>query len=136
MDAFTDNFDRYVCTGDTITATVNGFDVTARIVHDPDYRIDDDDCHNEDQTVTGCDDEQFAKLLKARKAWFDDEWFYCGVVLSVERGGVTLDEHAASLWGIEVNYPDGDNSYLREVANELADEAFKSGQAVLETLTA
>jgi hypothetical protein len=30
-----------------------------------------------------------------------------------------LASHAASLWGIEANYPGADNSYLTEVANEL-----------------
>lgn len=77
-------------------------------------------------------DEDFAAL----KAWCNDEWWYCGVVLSVEREGVTLDEHAASLWGIECNYPTGDNAYLTEVANELLSEALEAGRAVLEKLCA
>lgn len=34
-----------------------------------------------------------------------------------------IDDHAASLWGVEANYPDTDNSYLCEVANELLPEA-------------
>ena len=37
--------------------------------------------------------------------------------------GLTLDKFAASLWGIEANYPDSDNAYLSEVANELLSEA-------------
>ena len=120
---FTTPFDSYACEGDTITGTLAGYDLTARIVHDQNTRIDDDDCHNPDQSVTGCDDEQQKKLLAARRAWFDDEWFYCGVVISVSWGGVLIDSHAASLWGIECNYPGGNNSYLLEVANELAGEA-------------
>ena len=46
------------------------------------------------------------------KAWANDEWRYVGVVLQVSRAGIVLDEHAASLWGIEANYPGSDNSYL------------------------
>jgi len=56
-------------------------------------------------------------------AWKNDDWFYCGVILSVALEGITLDRFAASLWGIEANYPDSDNSYLSEVANELLSEA-------------
>lgn len=134
MNDFTRNFDQYTCIGDSIECEIDGYTVTARIEFDQDYKIDDDDCHNPDQAVTGCDDEQFARLLKNREAWFNDEWFYCGVVLSVSRAGVTLDDHAASLWGIECNYPDGDNSYLREVANELLPEAIKSAERILESL--
>jgi hypothetical protein len=85
---FTEKFDSYVCTGDTITCDVEGFTLVARIEHDADARIDDDDCHNVDQEVTGCDDAQQKKLLAAREAYFSDDWFYCGVVISVSRNGV------------------------------------------------
>jgi len=125
---FTTQFDSYACAGDTIETSVDGFDVTARIEYDQDYRIDDDDCHNPDQDVTGCDDEQQAKLIEAREAYFRDEWTYCGVVLSVSRNGVELDDHAASLWGIEMNYPGSDNSYLTDVANQLLNEAIESAK--------
>jgi len=130
------SFAAFACAGDTITAELEGFTVTARLVFDQDHQIDDDDCHNPDQMVTGCDDEQFSKLLAARAAWFADEWFYVGVVLSVSRAGVVLDKHAASLWGIECNYPGGDNSYLTEVANELLTEAIEAGRAKLAALLA
>jgi hypothetical protein len=60
-------------------------------------------------------------------AWKADEWWYVGVRLSVKRGDVTLCGHAASVWGIECNYPRSDdkldNSYLTDTANELLDEA-------------
>lgn len=130
---FTETFSGYCCVGDTISTEFDGFDIVARIVHDTDYGIDDDDCYNVDQSVTGCDDEQFAWLLECRKRWQNDEWHYCGLVLSVSRNGVSLSDHAASLWGIKLNYPqrDGkiDNSYLNEVANELLDEAVKTAYA-------
>lgn len=120
---FLKGFDKYVCDGDTIKAEASGYEFTARIQRDEDYRIDDDDCHNPDQSVTGCNDEQFKKLLEARTAWFNDEWFYCGVVVSVSYRGTLLNKNTASLWGIEANHPEGDNSYLLEVANDLLQEA-------------
>jgi hypothetical protein len=134
MTNFIEKFDSYVCENDSITIDREGFTISARIERDTDYGIDDDDCHNEDQSVTGCNDEQFKKLLSARAAWLNDEWFYCGVVLSVKKGNVILDNHAASLWGIECNYPDSDNRHLTEVANELLQEAVETGKQVLKTL--
>ena len=62
-------------------------------------------------------------------AWKNDEWYYCGVILSVSIDGLTLDRFAASLWGIEANYPDSDNAYLTEVANELVPEALETAKA-------
>ena len=57
-----------------------------------------------------------------------------GVVVSVSRNGVTLDEHAAALWGVERNFPGTDNSYLSEVANELADEALDAYWGLLDAV--
>jgi len=133
---FTKGFDSYVCEGDTIECEVDGFTVQATVERDIDYGIDDDDSHNEDQSVTGCNDEQQAKLIEAREAWFDNEWFYCGIVLRVLRNGVELDDHAASLWAIDCNYPGSDNSYLLQVANELLPEALNSAKAIMEKLVA
>jgi len=137
---FTQQFDRFVCEGDTIETERDGFTITARIVHDPDYGIDDDDMHNRDQSVTGCTDEEHARAMEARRAWTVGEWFYCGVVLSVSRNGHLIDDHAAALWGIEANYPGSDNSYLTEVANELLDEALESASQsrakIIEALSA
>ena len=138
---FSDEFANYACIGDTITAEVDGFDVTARIEFDQNYGIDDDDCHSTDQSVCGCNDEQFAGLLKARKAWFNDEWQYVGLVLSVAKNGVTLDDHAASLWGMELNYPvrllrrsSGHCPRIR--GHNWLDEAIEAGKATIERLLA
>lgn len=71
------------------------------------------------------------------KAWCDDEWHYVGVAVQVSRQGVDLTgEYDNALWGIEGNYPDGDNSYLTEVAEELVDEALTDARAKLAKLTA
>lgn len=72
--------------------------------------------------------------FKVLKAWCDDEWTYCGIVISVSRNGVTLDDHAASLWGIELNFPGSANEYLTEVANELLPEALDQAQTILAKL--
>jgi hypothetical protein len=133
---FTEKFDSYVCIGDTITCEVDGFTLVARIEHDETHRLDDDDCHNVDQDVTGCDEAQQKKLLEAREAYFSNDWFFCGVVISVSRNGVELDEHASSLWGIECNYPGSDNAYLSVVANELIDDAMDQARAALDTMRA
>jgi len=126
--AFKAGFDRYACAGDTITGTLNSYDLTARIEHDQDSSIDDDDTHNTDQAVTGCDDDQQEELIAARDAYARGEWIYCGIVISVSRNGVLIDDHAASLWGIECNYPGSDNGYILEVANDLAGEAVEQAE--------
>ena len=69
-----------------------------------------------------------ARAEEVMRAWRADEWFYCGIVLSVSLEGVILDAHAVSLWGVEVNYPGSDNSYLTEVASELLPEALDVGR--------
>ena len=122
-EMFTEKFDKYVCDGDSISTEVEGFEIRARIVWDTDRGIDDDDGHSLDQSVTGCNDAQMEKIKAARLAYGRGDWGYCGVVLSVARNGVELSDHAASLWGIEANYPEGDNGYLSEIANELLAEA-------------
>ena len=133
---FTEKFDSYVCIGDTITCEVEGFTLVACIEHDVTHHIDDDDCHNIDQEVTGCDAAQQKKLIEARKAYFADDWFYCGVVISVSRNGVGISEHAASLWGIECNYPGSNNAYLSEVASELIDDALSCARDSLNAMRA
>ena len=87
------NFSQYVCEGDTIEWSREGFDFVARI-----------------------------------ERWNNDEWFYCGIVVSVFFKGVELSDHAASLWGIDCNFGD-DNSYLSEVTKELEYEALDVARA-------
>ena len=121
---FKEKFPSFACVGDTIHTSVNGFDVTARIEFDGDSRVDDADCYD----------------YASESAWQNGDWFYCGIVLSVSRKGVLIDEHAASVWGVEANFPGGNNSYLTDVANELLPEAIEHAKAmipsIIEALTA
>jgi hypothetical protein len=57
--------------------------------------------------------------FRALRGWCRDEWGYCSVVLTISEDGDEIDDHAASVVGVDVNHPNGDNGYLTEVANEL-----------------
>ena len=129
---FTDNFDDFAISGESITCVLAGVTYTATIEHDGDSGIDDDDCHNPDQSVTGCDNEQHARLLECREAWFNDQWWFGYVTLSAETADGWSKDNLGSLSGIEVNYPDGNNNYLKEVANELLREYLAEGAASAE----
>lgn len=64
------------------------------------------------------------------RAWCNDGWNWCGVVVTASRAGVELG--TASLWGIESDA----GAYLVEVANELADEALAEAADKLRELAA
>lgn len=151
---FTKSFDDYVCEGDSIVCEVDGLTITARIVRDdcsdsPDERDDGfwPTLNPNHAGFIGAG-KNMADLIPQRKraeeilqAWKNDEWFYCGIVLSVSKNGVLLDKHAASLWGIECNYPADPatpeckpNAYLMEVAKELLPETIETAQAALKKL--
>jgi hypothetical protein len=128
---------------------VAGFEIVARIVRDdcpdaPDERQDGfwPSLYKDAPGFIGAGngwrarfDAAQARAEAVMQAWRKDEWFYCGIVLSAAFEGIVLESHAASLWGIEANYPDSDNAYLSEVANELLPEALAAGQAILAKLT-
>ena len=140
---FTQKFDDFVCMGDSISCEVDGYTIMARIAHDetpdaPDQRQDGfwPSLYPNDTGFIGAGngwrdrfDKAQAKAERVMAAWKNDEWFYCGIILSVAIDGLTLDNHVASLWGIEANYPDSDNAYLSEVANELLPEALEAAKA-------
>ncbi len=144
---FTKPFDEFVCEGDTRECESEGFTIQARIVRDdsPDSPPERDDGfwpskNKNDAGWIGDNpaksfDDQMKEAQAILASWKNDEWFYCGVVLSVSKNGVMLDKHAASLWGIECNYPNGDkNAYLLEVANDLLSEAIDAGKNTLKKL--
>lgn len=141
---FKKGFDNYACEGDRISCEVNGFDIEARIVRDdsidrPDER-DEGFWPSRDPKAAGYVppekfDTEMKKAKQAMEAWKNDEWFYAGVVLSVSKGDIVLDDHAAALWGIECNHPHSSNEYLSQVAEELLPEALKVGLDAVQRLT-
>lgn len=144
--AFAEHFQAFVCEGDQIETEIDGFRITARLARDdcpnaPDERQDGfwPSLYKDDPGFIGAGNGWRARFDAAQalareimRAWRADEWFYCGIILSVSCEGVILQPHAASLWGIEANYPGSDNAYLTEVANELLPEAIGAAR---ETLT-
>lgn len=68
--------------------------------------------------------------FKRLRDWCRDAWWWVGVVLSVAKAGHTLDDHAASLWGIESDAGD----YFSDVANDLLPEALAVAEKVLAEL--
>ncbi|PQA88295.1 hypothetical protein [Hyphococcus luteus] len=147
--SFTERFAAFVCEGDSISCETQGFEIVARIVRDdcgdaPDQRQDGfwPSEYIGDPGFIGPGNNWRMRLADAQaraeaimEAWRNDEWFYCGVVLSVSLDGVMLDEAAASLWGVEANYPGTDNAYLTEIACELLPEAIDAGNDIAERLS-
>lgn len=113
-------FDSFACFGDTRAVEHGSFTIRATIRPDETSRPQDFDCFD----------------ANAVAEWARNEWTFCGIVLSVWLDDVCLDEHAASLWGIELNYPDSDNSYLAECANDMLPEAIMRADALRHEITA
>ena len=147
---FTEHFSSFVCPGDVITCETGGFTVSARIVPDdcpdpPDERQDGfwPSLYRDAPGFIGPGNNFRARFAQAQAeaealmdGWRKGDWFYCGIVLSVSLDGVELAPHAASLFGLEANYPETDNSYLTEVAGHLLPEALAAARAVLARLAA
>ena len=148
--AFTERFDTFVCEGDCIACEQDGFRIVARIVCDdspdgPDQRQDGfwPSLYKDAPGFIGPGNnfrERFAKAQAEAEAimeaWHKDDWFYCGIVLSVSLDGVILDEHVISLWGVEANYPGSDNAHLTDVADDLLPDAIVIGRRAAQRLCA
>jgi hypothetical protein len=129
---FTQGFSAQASPGDTIEAEHNGWALIARLEHDPEMASPD---QNQDgfwpdrADYKGDLDGYYrdtGKAHEALQAWKNNEWFYVGVVVDAGRhdeDGTWQLIDSASSWGIDCNHPLGDNSYLLEVANDLAHEA-------------
>lgn len=117
------HFDNYICVGDYVTWQKDGFTFTATIHDDLDTTPDDTGCYPE----------------KKIQAWKNHDWYFCGIVISVEKEGVKLSDNAANLWGIECNYNKKGNGYLRAVCMELQDdvliEAKMQAQKIIQALS-
>lgn len=148
--AFPTPFSNFVCEGDSLACEVAGFEIVARIERDdctdaPDQRQDGfwPSLYKDAPGFIGPGPNHRKRFADAQtkaeavmKAWREGQWFYCGIVLSVALESVTLDPNAASLWGIEANYPGSDNAYLTEAAQELLPEALDAGRAIARRLCA
>lgn len=148
---FTQHFDTYVLVGDSIKCEVDGFECVATVYEDNSGdKPDDRDCGfwpsldpkaggfiGENKTEADLAAER-DKMQGVYDAWRVGEWFYCGIDVRVRKAGIWLtDKYANSLWGVECNYPnERRNEYLREVANELLDEALDDARAKLALLCA
>ena len=132
---FKTQFNKFVCVGDSIDCESGPYTITARVEYDDTttpMNYGSEDCYFDTN-----DPEHGARIKAIIQSWENDEWFYCGIVLSVvhTQSGVVLNEHAASLWGIECNFPEGDNKFLACIANDLINEAIESANDIYESLT-
>ncbi len=141
---FAQGFQSYVCPGDVISCEAGPFTVLAQIVPDdcpdaPDQRQDGfwPSLYADAPGFIGPGPnhrQRFAEAQAKAEAvmggWRKGDWFYCGIVLSVSLEGIQLASQA-SLWGIEANYPETDNSYLTEIANDLLSEAIAVAREAL-----
>lgn len=110
-------FKNFACEGDTVQVAYKNLTIRARIHADHDTHPQDFDCYTPEQI----------------EAWQNRGWSFVGIVLSVWLDDLCIDDHAASLWGIDCNLTD-DNSYLTECANELMHEAVPAADAALDRI--
>ena len=113
-------FPEYVVPGDYRRIKCGPFIIQAAIVPDDDTRATDFDCYTPKQL----------------EAWKRGEWQLHGMILSVWVDDFRLDSHAASLWGIDCNFPGGDNAHLQEIANDLLAEALARAETIRASLLA
>lgn len=117
------HFDSFACVGDSVSwvpshGNPGKLMLTARIECDEDTHPCDVEC---------CSAQKI-------KQWLDSEWQYVGIVISVSRNGITLDNHAASLWGIECNYNSKSNLYFAQVCKDLEQDALGMGHKAIQRL--
>ena len=90
-----------------------------------------------DENLTGA--QKAAKAAErdyeVLKAWCNDKWQYFGIAVTVFRDDVPLTgKYDHALWGLEGNYPDSDNNYFIEKANDLLMEALDAAKEKLQKL--
>jgi hypothetical protein len=107
-------FPVYICPGDSRRIECGPYTITARIVDDTDSRPRDFECYTPEHI----------------RAWSRGDWFFVGLVLSVQVGDVLLDDAAVSLWGIDCNFPGTNNAHMQEFANDLLPEALTRAEQI------
>ena len=76
--------------------------------------------------------------FEVTKAWFNNEWHWCSVILSISKNGLLLSNHAASMGGVAMNHPSDDGESgadVTAVANELLDDAVQVGHEIIQKIT-
>lgn len=146
---FKQQFKSYVCEGDSIACEVDGMECRATIYRDevvdtPEERNDGfwPSLDPKSAGYIGPKSKRslarhMAKAQAVMDAWKRDEWWYCGVAVTVSKNDVQLThKYGSALWGVECNYPGADNSYLCVVANEMLGEALEEARGTLAKLAA
>ena len=119
-------FDTYISPPESVTCDVDGFHCVATVYRDTDTQLPD------------------GVPVEVMSSWANDEWFYCGVAVTVHKCGVQLTgDYDHALWGIDCNYPLGERSdkitnpnwYLSDVANDLLDPAIAAAKNKIAELT-
>lgn len=140
-------FAGYVDSNDFVTCERDGFTLRATLYLDdtadrPDERMDGFWPNLEPGSPGYIGPESESTLRRHMKraraimaAWKRDKWRYYGVAVTVQKNGIPLTgryDHA--VWGIEGNYPGGDNRYLAETANDLVDEALSAAKEAIKKI--
>lgn len=148
---FKKGFEKHASIGDTIQAEAEGFTIIATIKEDSimsPETYDEGFWPSTDPKSPGyclpeIYEEQMVKAKKIKEAWRNDEWFYCGLVLSVFKKfkipfypeQTIVFAHAASVWGLECNHPYGDNTVdLTQAAENLVEEALNYAKEAIRQL--
>jgi hypothetical protein len=144
---FTSPFPEVVREGDSIITLpdADGIYYLARIVRDEDAGAPDEmqdgfwpsaDPDDAGYVAPEHYDEEQAHATAVYDGWVNDEWFYCGIILSKHLSDERFEEdpvfnsHVDSLWGIEANYPkENANACLMDYAHDLLATALAEGRA-------
>ena len=132
-----------------ITTEWNGFHFYATIHRDDDAGSPEDNIDgfwpSLDRTAPGWIGDNPAESYEVQKAECEavmaryraGKMIYCGVAVYVCKGGhVLTGPYENALWGVDINWPHGDNAYLVDVANELLPEALAQARKAIEAKVA
>jgi hypothetical protein len=133
-----------VRSGASIKCTINGIEYTATIHRDDDSgRPGDNDegfWPSLDRSAPGWIgdnppkpyEQQMAECEAVIARWKAGKMVYCGIVLSARKAHASLiPAYECALWGLDINWPHGDNGHLLETANELLRDAVLTAEAAL-----
>jgi len=118
------HFDSFACVGDYVEwtpKTNNPHSLTLRVTIHQDH----------DTQPTDFDDCYSSKKIES---WRNDDWFFCGIVISAYKGDTLIHKHASSLWGIDCNFNRRSNTFLATCCADLQDEALDAAHAAFDTL--